>query len=151
MDVRVLAEGQDAADQLRSLQEWLVGVEELRGRVTAEEAPPPAGKLGPVLETLVVALGPGGAVTAFSVAVLAWLRTRRGDVRIRLTLPGRRSLELTARRVSGLDAETLRRQVADMADALAMEGAEGEAEAISEIAEGGNGGEAGGTGRRELR
>ncbi|MFE4208460.1 hypothetical protein ACFRSX_35410 [Streptomyces goshikiensis] len=154
MDVRVLADGQDAADQLRSLQEWLVGVEELRGRVTAEEAPPPPGKLGPVLETLVVALGPGGAVTAFSVAVLAWLRTRRGDVRIKLTLLGGRSLELTARRVSGLDAEALRRQVADMTDALAKGGAEGEVEAIAEIAEiaeGGNGGETGGTGRRELR
>ncbi|MFE6838584.1 hypothetical protein ACFVFI_27560 [Streptomyces sp. NPDC057705] len=151
MDVRVLGEGQDAADQLRSLQEWLVRVEELRGRVRAEEPPPPPGKLGPVLETLVVALGPGGAVTAFSVAVLAWLRTRRGDVRIKLTLPGRRSLELTARRVSGLDAEALRRQVADMANALAKEGAEGEAEAIAEIAEGGNAGEAGGTARRELR
>ncbi|MGW6688672.1 effector-associated constant component EACC1 [Streptomyces sp. NPDC054961] len=104
-----------------------------------------------MLETLVVALVPGGAVTAFSVAVLAWLRTRRGDVRVKLTLPGRRSLELTARHVSGLDAETLRRQVADMADALTKEGAEGEVEAITETAEGGNGGEAGGTGRRDLR
>ncbi|WP_457511575.1 effector-associated constant component EACC1 [Streptomyces sp. TE33382] len=138
------AESPDSAEELRSLQEWLASVEELRGRVTADEAPPPAGKLGPVLETLVVALGPGGAVTAFSVAVLAWLRTRRGDVRIKLTLPGR-SLEVTARRVSGLDAETLRQQVADMADTLAREGAEGEAEAIT-----GGGSTTGGSGRREL-
>lgn len=38
-----------------------------------------------------------------------------------------------------------------MADALAKGGAEGEVEAIAEIAEGGNGGETGGAGRRELR
>lgn len=159
MDVRVLADGQDAADQLRSLQEWLVGVEELRGRVEADEAPPPPDKLGPVLEALVVALGPGGAVTAFSAAVLAWLRTRRGDVRIKLTLPGHRSLELTARRVSGLDAEALRRQVADMTDALSTEGEGAEAteraDGVTEITAGGNDGKAGvtgrETGRRELR
>ena len=55
-----------------------------------------------------------GAATAFATGVVAWLRSRRGEVHITVTLPDRRSLELTAKRVAGLDAAALRRQVADL-------------------------------------
>ncbi|MGW2557894.1 effector-associated constant component EACC1 [Streptomyces sp. NPDC001514] len=121
MDIAVIAEGPDAGDRLRSLQEWLSGIEELRGRVDGKERPPEPGTLGPVLDALTVALGPAGAATAFATGLIAWLRTRRGDVHIKVTLPDRSSLELTAKRVSRLDADALQQQVAEVADLLSRQ------------------------------
>ncbi|MGW0702752.1 effector-associated constant component EACC1 [Streptomyces sp. NPDC002867] len=118
MDIAVIAEGPEAGDRLRSLQEWLAGVEELRGRVDGKERPPEPGTLGPVLDVLTVALGPAGAATAFATGLIAWLRTRRGDVHIKVTLPDRSSLELNAKRVAGLDTEALQQQVAEVAELL---------------------------------
>jgi hypothetical protein len=114
----VTAEGPDAADQLRSLHEWFGDVEELRGRVSLRERAPVPGTLGPVLEALAVALGPAGAATAFATAMIAWLRTRRGEVRIKVTFADRRSVELTARNVSELDAAALEQQVVHIAAML---------------------------------
>ncbi|WP_225834906.1 hypothetical protein [Streptomyces sp. NK08204] len=116
MDVVLVAEEPGAADQLRSLRQWLAGDQLLRGRVEARERGPEPGTLGPVLEALVVALGPGGAATAFATGVIAWLRSRRGEVHLKMTLPDGRSLELTAKRVAGLDAAALRQQVTDLVE-----------------------------------
>ncbi|MFD8838494.1 effector-associated constant component EACC1 [Streptomyces griseofuscus] len=118
MDVRVDAEGPDAADRLRSLYGWLSDDQLLRGRLGLRERPPEPGTLGPVLEAVLVALGPGGAATALATGVIAWLRNRRGDVRLKVTLEDGRSLELTGKRVAGLDAAALRRQAADLAALL---------------------------------
>jgi hypothetical protein len=123
----VSAEGQDAADQLRSLQEWLGDVEQLRGRIDLAVRPPEPGTLGPVLDALAVALGPAGAATAFATTVIAWLRTRTGEVRIKVTLPDRGSVELTATNVANLDAAALEQQVAHLA-AMLEQGGEGPAE-----------------------
>ncbi|MGK3208654.1 effector-associated constant component EACC1 [Amycolatopsis sp. MEPSY49] len=111
MDAAVRAEGPEAADELRSLNSWLADVDELRGAVRPRAQEPRPGTLGPVLDALAVALGPAGAVTAFATTLIAWLRTRRGDVRIKVTLDGGRVVELTAKHVAGLDAEALARQV----------------------------------------
>ncbi len=116
----MIAEGPDAADQLRSLHEWLTDVQELRGAVSMREGPPKPGTLGPVLDALAVALGPAGAATAFATAVIAWLRTRRGEVRIKVTLTDGRSVELTATKVAHLDAAALEQQVVLVADMLSQ-------------------------------
>ncbi|MFE0581048.1 hypothetical protein [Streptomyces sp. NPDC058874] len=116
MHVAVIAEGPDGGAQLRSLRDWLADSQDLRGRVEAVERPPETGTLGPVLDSLSVALGPAGAVSAFATGLIAWLRTRRGDVHIKVTLPDGSSLELAAKRVSGLDTPALQRQVAQIAD-----------------------------------
>lgn len=118
MDAVVTAEGVDAPDQLRSLSEWMADLEELRGAVRPRELPPRPGTLGPVLDALVVALGPAGAATAFATASIAWLRTRRGEVRIKVTLADRGSVELTAKNVADLDAAALQQQVTDLAAML---------------------------------
>ena len=117
--VDTAAGGAGAADDLRSLRDWL----STQGAppavaVEARESPPAAGTLGPVLDALVVSVGPAGAVTALLTGLLAWLRTRRGDVRITVTLDEQRSFELSATRVADLDATALRRQVADLAAVL---------------------------------
>ncbi|MYU66803.1 MULTISPECIES: effector-associated constant component EACC1 [unclassified Streptomyces] len=122
MDVRLDAEGPEAADLLRSLHGWLRDDQSLRGRLGLRERPPDPGALGPVLDAVVVALGPGGAATALATGVIAWLRGRRGEVRMKVTLEDGRSLELTARRVAGLDATALRQQTADLAALLNGEG-----------------------------
>jgi hypothetical protein len=118
VNAAVTAEGPDAADQLRSLHEWLADVQELRGTLSLSESPPPPGALGPVLDALSVALGPAGAATAFATTVIAWLRTRPGDVRIKVTLADGRSVELTAKNVSKLDAAALEQQVMHVATML---------------------------------
>jgi hypothetical protein len=120
VNAAVIAEGPDAVDQLRSLHEWLADVQELRGAVRLREGSPRPGTLGPVLEALAVALGPAGAATAFATAVIAWLRTRRGEVRIKVTLTDGRSVELTAKNVSSLDAAALQEQVVLIADMLSQ-------------------------------
>ncbi|MCX4774986.1 hypothetical protein OG322_40620 [Streptomyces sp. NBC_01260] len=121
MDVTVIAEGPDGGEKLRSLRGWLVDSQELRGRVDSVERPPKTGTLGPVLDALSVALGPAGAASAFATGLIAWLRTRRGDVQIKVTLPDRSSLELTAKRVSGLDADALQQQVTEVTDLLSRQ------------------------------
>ncbi|MGZ2356500.1 hypothetical protein LRE75_07315 [Streptomyces sp. 372A] len=110
--------GIDSGDQLRSLGGWLGEGEGLRGRVALLEGPPAPGTLGPLAEAVSVALGPGGAATAVATAIISWLRTRRANVKIKVTLPDRGSLELTAAGVSDLDAEALRRQVSALSALL---------------------------------
>ncbi|WP_267885331.1 effector-associated constant component EACC1 [Streptomyces sp. NRRL F-5126] len=114
------------ADQLRSLHAWLADVDELRGRVGRKEGPPEKGTLGPLLEALTVAVGPGAAASALATTVIAWLRTRRGEIHVKMTLPDGRSLELSARNVAALDAADLRRQVADVASLLGAQDQQGD-------------------------
>ncbi|MEV7169218.1 hypothetical protein AB0O18_05950 [Streptomyces sp. NPDC093224] len=125
MHVALISEGPDGGEQLRSLRDWLADAQELRGRVDAVERPPETGTLGPVLDALSVALGPAGAVSAFATGLIAWLRTRRGDVHIKVTLPDGSALELAAKRVSGLDTPALQQQVDQIADLLGGQHAAG--------------------------
>ncbi|WP_330294199.1 effector-associated constant component EACC1 [Streptomyces sp. NBC_00503] len=125
MHVALISEGPDGGEQLRSLRDWLADSQELRGRVDAVERPPETGTLGPVLDALSVALGPAGAVSAFATGLIAWLRTRRGDVHIKVTLPDGSSLDLAAKRVSGLDTPALQQQVDQIADLLGSRQATG--------------------------
>lgn len=120
-------DGPKAADQLRSLHAWLTDVDELRGRVGCKESPPEKGTLGPLLDALTVALGPGAAATALATAVIAWLRTRRSEIHIKVTLPDHPSLELSARNVADLDAAALRQQVTDVAVLLGAQDRQGDA------------------------
>src|SRR5260370_24536610 len=58
VDVSVTVAGSDSG-QIPSLYTWLVGEEELRGRVQLAEPSPSEGTLGSATEALVVPLGPG--------------------------------------------------------------------------------------------
>lgn len=118
VDTTVIADAPDSADQLRSLYEWLGNDDELRGRVSPQESPPVPGTLGPVLDALTIAAGPGGVATVFAASVIAWLRGRRGDVSIKVTSPDDWSVELNAQRVASLDARALQEQVTELSTML---------------------------------
>jgi len=106
------------AEALRGLRTWLAEEAVLRGRVTARESPPPAGALGPVLEALVVAVGPGGVAVALVTGLVSWLRQQRGDLTVRVERPDGGSFELSAQRVKGLDLTALRAEIERLSDEI---------------------------------
>ncbi|MGI5137284.1 MULTISPECIES: effector-associated constant component EACC1 [unclassified Streptomyces] len=70
--------GEHAADELRSLREWLVAEEPLRGRVRLAAGAPEEGTLGTGMDAVAVALGNGGAFTVFPTVAVTWLKRRTG-------------------------------------------------------------------------
>jgi hypothetical protein len=83
VDVRVEVSGEHAADELRSLRQWLVAEESLRGRVRLVAVPPQEGTLGAGVDALAIALGNGGAATALATVVVTWLRRRTGRMEVK--------------------------------------------------------------------
>ncbi|MCX4429552.1 effector-associated constant component EACC1 [Streptomyces mirabilis] len=89
-------EGHRATDELRSLREWLLNEEELRGRVRLVDGPVAPGTLGSGVEALAVILAPGGIATAVASVLIAWIRHRTSDVTLKVTRPDGTSYELSA-------------------------------------------------------
>jgi hypothetical protein len=109
----------ETTDELRSLRAWLVGEDELRGRVTMVEQPPRPGELGPVTDALLVALGQGGAATVLAAGLVSWLRSRHGDINITAERRGDQTkIQVSAKRVRGLDADGLRSEIDRLGHAL---------------------------------
>ncbi len=104
----------ESPDQLRDLYAWLTEEPELRGRVqVAEEAPQP-GTMGAPIAALEIVLASGKLLATMSTALVSWLRTRSGEVSIKLTR-GEQAIEVTAKGVRNLDPDqvsALTRQVA---------------------------------------
>ncbi|MER6029925.1 hypothetical protein [Streptomyces sp. NPDC001851] len=120
MDERLVVEvaGDRAADELRSLRDWLVAEEELRGRVRLELSPPAPGALGSLVAALTVALGPGGVATAAASVLISWLRRRTGDVSVKVVRPDGTAAEFSASNVHGLDAAEIQRITAELSRSL---------------------------------
>ncbi|MFE3263662.1 hypothetical protein [Streptomyces sp. NPDC059215] len=106
------------ADDLRSLHDWLGDTDGIRGRVGLAESPPVPGSLGPVTDGLLVALGPGGAVTALATTLVAWTRQRRSEVTLKVTRSDGVSFELSGKRIRLLGDAELRRLVDQLATQL---------------------------------
>ena len=127
MDMNIGVTGPEAADGLRSLYAWLAGEEELRGRVRLVQAGAPPGTLGPVTDSLAVALGPGGVSAAVAACLVAWLRQRSSDVVVKVRGQDGRAVEVSAKRVRGLDSSQLPGLARQLAGELAESGATGPA------------------------
>ncbi|MEV8322320.1 hypothetical protein [Kitasatospora sp. NPDC056731] len=114
----VKVEGGNSADGVRSLRQWLVEEDQLRGRVQLAEAPPAPGTLGAVLDTLTVVLGPGGVATAVASVLISWIRRQRGNVSVKVIRPDGTVTELSATHVSGLEALQVRQLAAELSRSL---------------------------------
>src|SRR5215469_10389812 len=139
MDISIDVTGQDAADGLRSLQAMLAGEEELHGRTRLVQSAAPPGTLGPLTESLALALGPGGVSAAVAACVVTWLRQRSSDVVVRDRGDNGRSVEVSAKRVRGLDSSQLHDLARRLADELTELGAGPAGEAAGEDPAGGGG------------
>ncbi|WP_305783621.1 effector-associated constant component EACC1 [Symbioplanes lichenis] len=124
MRVSITVVGQGGPEALRHLRSRLRAEPALRGRVTDRELPPAPGTLGPVLDAVLVALGPGGVAAALVTGLVSWLRHERADLSVRVERADGSSFELTAQRVKGLDAAGLRAEIAALARAVEAEAAE---------------------------
>jgi cysteine synthase len=91
-------------DDLRSLRRWMLDVHDVRGPIDLRQADPRPGELGTVTDALVVAVGSGGALTAFASALVSWIRHRTSDVIVKVTRPDGSTLEYDGRRVRQIDA-----------------------------------------------
>jgi hypothetical protein len=123
--VEVVVRVAGAADDVRSLRRWLAAEEEFRGRVRLLEEPARPEVLGPwPAELLVDLAGPAGVVLAS--ALVAWARSRRGDVELTVRRRGAETMvRLSARRVRGLEMGRLAAEVERLGravDALARPG-----------------------------
>ena len=88
MDAQIRMVG-GTGEELAALGEWLVGEDELRGRVRISHSPISGTELGSVPELLTVALGTGGAGTVLASSLKTWLATRRTAAKITVEAAGR--------------------------------------------------------------
>jgi len=109
----ITVSGETRKTDVRDLHAWLTDADEWRGAVHLTANDPVSGALG-WSETLVVALGSGGAISTLLPLLTAWIRHRTYDVRLTLrTRDGEVIAELDAARVR--DPEVLRALTATLA------------------------------------
>src|SRR5215472_15273268 len=97
MNVELTVGGPGSFDELKNLEDWLLDDPELAGyRITRPAGSPAPGEMGALSDVLVIALGSGGAGATLAGSLSVWLRTRVGDVTLRVRTP-RGEAELTAR------------------------------------------------------
>ena len=90
-------------DDLLSLRGWLVQDAELRGRVNVRRRDVDEGEMGSLADALTVGLAAGGGLTVLAQAVVAWVRSRSGELRVTLRL-GEKELAIEAKNVRSLDS-----------------------------------------------
>lgn len=123
MQVRLTVAGDDATAATRSLEEWLAGHDELRGRVGPVVTAPQPGTMGSVADVLMVTVGPGGVATAVASVLISWIRRQRGTVSVSARRPDGAEITLTADHVRGLTPEEVRSLVTELEARLNGSGA----------------------------
>ncbi|MGH3720650.1 MAG: effector-associated constant component EACC1 [Pseudonocardiaceae bacterium] len=123
MQVRLTVDGDDAPAAMRSLEAWLVGHDELRGRVRPVVEAPQPGTMGSVADVLMVTLGQGGVATAVASVLISWIRRQSGTVSVRATRSDGAEFTVTAEHVRGLTTEEVRSVVNQLAATLDGAGA----------------------------
>ncbi|MBF6352910.1 hypothetical protein IU448_28440 [Nocardia flavorosea] len=112
MELLVEVSGAASADVVSGARRWLLDEPELRGRVTLQRQPAEPGTMsGELVGGLLIWLGSGSAalVTARVAAnvLIAWLKTRRGDVSVTVIGPGGTSGSVNVSNVKSLSAADL--------------------------------------------
>ena len=101
-DLHIAVDGRDG--DVESLQNWLRGEPELRGYLRQGETPGPSGAMGAAADVIIGVVS-SGAATTLAKSLQVWLTQRRADVKIKVSGPGSRDVELDAKRIP--DAERL--------------------------------------------
>jgi len=109
----------DADDELRSLLDWLRQEDDLRGRVHLTPVVAQPGHMGGISDSLSVALGSGGALTVLATSISVWLKHRRSDLTVEITV-GERTAKIDGKRVKA-DPESVRKIVEAAGRALAQD------------------------------
>jgi hypothetical protein len=117
MDVVItLPDSPDAHSDFASLLDWLRQEDELRGRVRQRQAPIEQGQMGSVSDILTVMVGSGGAVTVLLGSIATWLKNRRSDVTIDLSL-GDNKIRIEGKRIKA-DPASMEALIAQATNAL---------------------------------
>ncbi len=104
MSVTITASGvADIHGEVAALRSWLNLDDSYRGRVEVVRNAVEPGEMGSVADTLVVALGVGGAGTALINTLALWIKTRRSAVRLKVREAGGREIELEADNLKDID------------------------------------------------
>ena len=110
--VAISAKGPGQAKDLESLVVWLDLEPQLRGLIKPAAAVPAAGELGALADTLVAAVGSGGAVSVLAASLRAFFSQPRGArVRLTVTREDGTKFELDADRVARRSVPELARQL----------------------------------------
>jgi Effector Associated Constant Component 1 len=118
VEVSLTVAGDDAAAAMRSLELWLEGQNELRGRVRAVVVAPQPGAMGSVADMLMIALGQGEVATAVASVLVSWIRRQSGKVLVRATRPDGSEITLTADQVRELSPQDVPSLVIQLAATL---------------------------------
>jgi hypothetical protein len=118
MEVGLTVVGDDATAGMRSLEAWLAGHDELRGRVRPVVTVPQPGTMGSVADVLMVALGQGGVATAMASVLISWIRRQSGKVSVNVTHPDGTTITLSADHVRGLTTEEVRSVITQLGTTL---------------------------------
>lgn len=118
MELTICAGTGVSSDEVRSLYRWIRDDDMIDGHLRPLEGHRAPNTLGSALDTLVVAVAPGGAITALIIGTISWLRHRNGDVTLRIQKNGTDLVELSARRVRGLASEDVTKLVNELTKVL---------------------------------
>ncbi len=97
--VDVVLDQSSTVDDLLSLRNALGSAPELRGRINLRQSKAGSGTMGPLSDALVIALEPGGAVTALSAVLIAWTRQRTAKISLTIKKEGGTELTINADRI----------------------------------------------------
>ncbi|MFI6927450.1 hypothetical protein ACIBIZ_46490 [Nonomuraea spiralis] len=124
MDILVVVDGEERSDELYSLRKEFSDDVELAGIAQDRISGPPADALGDIADALIIALAPGGLVTAAAAVLVTWIRNRKRSVSITLKRPDNAELRFQAETVRAIDGAKVREITAELAKWLNGEDAE---------------------------
>lgn len=122
MQVRLAVVGDGTTVAMRSLEAWLTGHEDLRGRVRPVMMASRPGAMGSVPEVLMVAVQ-GGMATAVASVLISWIRRQAGKVSVSATRSDGTKITLDAEYVRGVTPEEVGGLVTQLAATLDGTGA----------------------------
>jgi hypothetical protein len=119
MTVPLHVNGNLDVDELLSLRSAINEEPELRGRTVLEERCG-SGTLGATFDALTVLATPA-AIGALTTAIVAWIRTRRSDIKLKIRSKDGKIVELDAKLIRAATTAELRALITEVTESLTCE------------------------------